>query len=465
MISVSAKILLHDNSDKKSPIIVDKIPGDQVCVISFGGGGIINQEYANKLARIISNEILSDVGDVSNYALFYDGVTTNSIPFLRANEKLLFERKAKNFLPKDNSSIYISEKNANTVFHQRIRKLLISNGSDVIKTINFVVDGDTQKMTGIIKDKIKQIAISLNFSDNQITEMLRHVSNHVFSYSKYYDMPYLNVLFNQIFLPRISDEHGRRLPLETAMQRMRKMNIFAHCYGGYISLMMEDRMHNKMLDLGYTKSEIRKIQSQLLIVALNPSCPLGISKFQFVSFISGYDDKVMRADNWISELVKQNRELDLKNMNELPHNHLWNLKPGFLEKSKGNVFFAKQRFELIDDGKNGKTIGYNEHNNMHWFSNKFTVDGELLANFAHNILVAGLRNSLSQNSGFKPLPPLEELILDGKNDKKLESEFKKMIQNGKDFLHDAYKYAVTRIRAKMNDDLQPIHNTKEKTER
>ena len=55
MISVSTRILLHDNSDKTPPVIVDKIPGDEVCIISFGGGGILNYENANKLARIIFN--------------------------------------------------------------------------------------------------------------------------------------------------------------------------------------------------------------------------------------------------------------------------------------------------------------------------------------------------------------------------------------------------------------------------
>ena len=450
MINISAKILRYDNSDKAPPVLIDKIPGDQVCMISFGGGGIINSVYANKLARIISNEILSDIGDIPNYALFYDGVSTNSVPFLRANERLLFERKAKNFLPKDNSTRYVSEKNINTVVRQRIRKLLISHGSDIIKTINFVIDGDTKKLTDILKDKIRQTGVNLNFSDAQIAEISRHISTHVFSYEKYYNPQYLDVLFDKVFLPRIIGDDGRRLSLEMAMQRMRKMNVFAHCYGGYISLMMEERMRNKMHDLGYSEQEIDKIQSQLLIVALNPSCPLGISKFQLVSFISGYDDKVMRADNWISELVKENREAELKNLNELPHLHKWNLKLGFLEKSKGNVFFAKQRFVLVDDGKNGKTIGYNEHNNMHWFSGKFTDDGKILADFAHNILISGLKNSLSQKDVLIPLPPLEKLILDGKNDKVLISEFNKMILNGKDFMKEAYKYAIMRIRTRIS---------------
>lgn len=459
MINITAKILLHDNQNATPPTIVDKIAGDTACIISFGGGGILNYNYADKLAAIMSNEILRDVGDVPNYALFWDGITTNDMPFLRANERLLFERKGKNFLPKDSSIVYISEKNINSVFRQRIRPLVAMRGAGAITTLNFVVDGNVQNLTSLIKEKARQIATDMNFNDAETREMTRHVSTHVFSYSKYFTPQYLNDLFNQILLPRITDDNGARLPLDIAMQRVRKMNIFSHCYGSYVALMLEEIMQNKMHELGYSEAEANQIQSQLLIVALNPSCPLGVSKSQFISFISGYDDKVMRPDNWASEFVNENRESEIKRINQSLRSHEWVLKPGFLSKQNGNVFFVKQRFDLVDSD-NGKTIGWNEHNNNHYASRKFTDDGKLLATLARNILVTGVKNSVSQSEQFTPLPPLEELILDGKNDEKLTAEFKNMVKNGKEFMRDAYKYALTRIQSRLRTS-RGLRNNKE----
>lgn len=451
MISISIRILQHDNTDVKPPVIVDKIPGDEVCIISFGGGGILNYEFANKLAGNINNEILRDVADISNYALIYDGVPIGDTgtKFLRANERLLFERMNKNFLPKDNSMIYISDKNINTVFRQRIRPLLAMRGAKAIANLNFVVDGNLQQLTTAIKEKTKELFSEMNFSAEETRGMMRYVSEHVFSYSKYFAPKYLDDLFNKILLPRIVDEKGARLPLNIAMSRVRKINIFAHCYGAYVAVMLEERMQNKMRELGYSEPEMNQIQSQLLVVALNPSAPLGVSKSQFVSFISGYDEKVMRPDNWASEFVNENRESELQRINDLPRSHEWVLKPGFLSKQNGNVFFVKQRFDLIDT-KDGKAIGGNEHNNNHYISRKFTDDGKILANFARNILISGVKNSVAQDEQTTPLPPLEQLILDGKNDEKLIAQFDKMIQNGKEFMHDAYKYAVARIRNRMN---------------
>ena len=139
MVSISARILLHDNSDNTPPIIVDKIRGDETCVISFGGGAILDYDRANKLARIISSEILRDIGDIPNYALIYDGVPVGGIPFLRSNERVAFEMMGKNFvpsIPKDSALIYISEKNINTVFRQRICPLLALYGINGIKSWN-----------------------------------------------------------------------------------------------------------------------------------------------------------------------------------------------------------------------------------------------------------------------------------------------------------------------------------------
>jgi len=445
----SIKIIRHFNDKTKKVEIVDKIPGDETNIVFFSGGGIFEIEDADKAAANVFDEVLSDVADIPNYALFYYGVTKDEDSLFKADERVLFERHDKNFLPKDKSMLYISDRNINMVFRQKVIPLLSMSGAKAFNTLNFIVDGDTKEYKGIIKQKLKECTKDMNFSYDDMRSMLLHISEHVFSYSKYFDPEYLDDLFASILLPRITDENGARLPLKTALQRIRKINIFAHCYGAYVALRLEERMQNKMRELGYSQSEMNQIQSELLVVALNPASPLGVSKSTFISFISGYDDKVMRADNWVSEFVNNNRQSELKQINESLRPIRWNLKPGFLSGQDGNVFFIKQRFDLIPDGQGGKGIGWNEHNNMHYVSKKFTNDGKMLATFAHNILVSGIKNSLAQTDEFIPLPALEKLFLDGQNDEKLTAEFEQMKQNGKDFMTDVYKYAINRVRAKI----------------
>ena len=122
---VSGKILLSDNSGTKEPVFVDKIPGDETCIISFTGGGITVKDRAKKHAKNIYDEILKGVADIPNYALVYEGASHDTIPIFRAQERIFFERNNSNFLPKDASMIYISAENINTVFRQRIIPLSI----------------------------------------------------------------------------------------------------------------------------------------------------------------------------------------------------------------------------------------------------------------------------------------------------------------------------------------------------
>ena len=143
-------------------------------------------------------------------------------------------------------------------------------------------------------------------------------------------------------------------------------------------------------------------------------------------------------------------DAEIAAINKQSDSHKWSLRPGYLSKQNGNVFFVKQRFELVD-GAEGKVIGYNEHNNVHLVSRKFMDDGKLLADFARNILISGIKNSGAQNAGFVPLPPLETLILDGQNDKQLTADFNKMVENGDKFMRDAYKYALARIHKRMKE--------------
>ena len=98
---------------------------------------------------------------------------------------------------------------------------------------------------------------------------------------------YITEIFEKTLLPRISLHNGKgRLSKEEACKRIRKLNIVAHCHGGHVALKLEEKMQQALQDLGYTKEEKKLIQSQLLIVAQAPACPLRAFKSQFISFRS-----------------------------------------------------------------------------------------------------------------------------------------------------------------------------------
>lgn len=430
-----SRIIHHNNkTDKNAEQVnnVNFIPGDEVCVVNFGGSGIKNDEWGRRAGLFVASEILNEFPNVANYAIVYN-LEANAVP----HRKMQFEKYKQNTIVKNypngyvfddtDTYIYVTTKNVNSVFNRVIAPALrdrISMG------FRYIIDGDINEFIPIIEEKIKQESAKLNYTPSETLRIIREHKKRIFSYQKYFVPAYLDDLFNKILLPRITDTNGKRLPIDTAKQQIRKMTILAHCHGGYVALMLEERLQSKMQDLGYSKDEINQILSQMLVVALNPSCPLGVTKSQFISFTSLYDNTVERPDNWISEYMHK-----LKNRGK-------NLKPGFI----GNVFFVNNRFEFID---NSRAVSYREHNDAHYFDNSLTRDGKTMMAMAHNVIVSGIKNSLMQTHEFVPLPPIEELVLDGTNDNKLSKTFEDMKHNGADFMTAAYKYTTKTIRAKQ----------------
>ncbi len=119
----------------------------------------------------------------------------------------------------------------------------------------------------------------------------------------------------------------------------------------------------------------------------------------------------------------------------------WKLKPGFLSGKNGEVFYVKQRFKLAGDG----TVSGNEHNNMHYVHENLTDDGRMIMKWMRNIIMSGIRNSYDQADEFVPLPKLEELILDGKNDAEIKKQFTDMKRNGRALMASVYKFATARV--------------------
>lgn len=267
-----------------------------------------------------------------------------------------------------------------------------------------------------------------------------------------YNPQYVNELFEKVILPRITLHKGKgKLSVDEACKKIRKLNIVAHCHGAYTALKLEEKMQSAMKELGYSEQDRKKIQSQMLVIAHAPACPLGISKSQFISFKSAYDGNVNVKDNFFDTYTgfrvgKERERLfaeTCKDKEGIEKNSIFDLKPCFFAKKQGNLFLIKRKYEWEEvDGP--MPIEKLEHNEVHYNDDYKTKEGQLMDYYAKSILRNGIKNSLKQDDEFVPLPPIENLVLSG-NPKRAEKEqkiFAKMKQNGKDFREEVFQAAA-----------------------
>ncbi len=267
-----------------------------------------------------------------------------------------------------------------------------------------------------------------------------------------YNPQYVDELFEKVILPRITLHNGKgKLSVEEACKRIRKLNIVAHCHGAYTALKLEEKMQEAMTLIGYNNDERKKIQSQLLVVAHAPACALGVSKSQFVSFKSVYDSNTPLKNNFFDKYIESRKAEERRrfvaeedqNIDKIEQNRWFDLKPCFFAGKQGNLFLIKQKYEWIE-GEGPFMINSDEHNNVQYKDKSQTKEGRMMAYFAKTILENGIKNSLQQDDGFMPLPPIEDLILSGNPEiqEKEQSAFEKMKQNGKALRREVFQAAA-----------------------
>lgn len=267
-----------------------------------------------------------------------------------------------------------------------------------------------------------------------------------------YNPKYVDDLFKKVILPRITLHNGKgKLSTEEVCRRIRKLNIVAHCHGGYTALKLEEKMQEAMTLIGYSNDERKKIQSQLLIVAHAPACALGVSRSQFVSFKSVYDSNTPRKNNFFDRYIESRKAEECRrfaaeedqNIDKIKQNRWFNLKPCFFAGKQGNLFLIKQKYEWIE-GEGPFLINQDEHNNVQYKDRSQTKEGRMMAYFAKTILENGIKNSLQQERAFVPLPPIESLVLNGNaamTSKEVKA-FEEMKENGKAFRKEICQVAI-----------------------
>ncbi len=211
---------------------------------------------------------------------------------------------------------------------------------------------------------------------------------------------YVEELFVRMFLPKICDENGQKLSLSEACRKVRKTTVITHCHGAYTFIKIEELMQNKMRELGYTSSEMAKIQHELLCIAHAPFAPLGVAKSTMISFGSADDDMANHYNNFYTQI----RSMPDRNV-------LFS-------------YFPKERGELILVPSLGHKVEQHNFIGYDFRQSGLSKDGQAFVSMSANAVIGGIKSSLNNQS----LPPVKDLLCgqDGRWDKL----FARLEQNG-----------------------------------
>ena len=81
----------------------------------------------------------------------------------------------------------------------------------------------------------------------------------------------INQIAEKLFLPRVTDANGNRLPTKKACQNMRNVNILSHCHGERVASQIIDKVASAMTtNLGYSEEETKQVLRQALLISYAP---------------------------------------------------------------------------------------------------------------------------------------------------------------------------------------------------
>lgn len=243
---------------------------------------------------------------------------------------------------------------------------------------------------------------------------------------------YIQDIFNQAVLPRISADNGRiRLSKAQALRNVRRLNIVTHCHGSYVALLMADMMQAKMRELGYSDKESKEIQKQLMVLNYAPDYPKGTNGARFINFESAADDHAQ-----YQPMFKEWLQMKRKRFSLYYHNN-W-MMCGQIDKAgiEGNpprvliarridgdyfdeIAKAYQKAEADDlkEPEEDKTLGEHDFLGFEPKSNMSRAAIKL-QKFFGNVLKNAVLNSCEQPvEGFTPLPSTKALLIDTAKEK------------------------------------------------
>ncbi len=463
----SIGLILRTKKTKVNPYgakPVERIPADDVCVVYLGGNGSRTDKEANGNAKIVDNELVSYLKTkVDVYAVRYDFSDEDAYGqyaryrYLSEN----FLSSAGKFSGESKQELSLTTKNVTYEFKRYLYHYLVSDAGT--KRPLDSIEGNLRGIKIYLGDNPGAVASKLNalvyasmeklgYSRDEADTIWNRLENNIVQEHS----EYIEKLFNATLLPRISD-NGKRLPLDVAQRRVRKINFVAHCHGAYVAKKLEEKARTKMHELGYSPREIKDVLAQMLVVAHAPSCNFNNSDALFVSFMSAFDTIVDTPVNWVKAYIDQMRKQDIKYMVENKKTdikHRWLPRgPVFLDKKHGNMFLIARGFDF---NLNTASPSSDEHDNTHY---DFMDKQNELNLIAADILSSGIENSLRQSKKFVPLPSIPDLMCRPDTDANtIKKAFESMKRDGNKFIADVYSFASEKVK-KLRSDKPVVKKT------
>ncbi|MCR4917628.1 MAG: hypothetical protein K5912_01640 [Alphaproteobacteria bacterium] len=442
---------------------VKQIPGDNVCVVCLGGNGSRSDKAANGNAKIVGEEVIDYLGvDIPLYSVRYDFAEEDAYGQY-ARYKYLSEaslRSASTAMGDFQRYLSLYEDNVTAQFKRVLNRLLLGGGKKRsvdsidgnLRDLKIFINENPAKIVSKMNKMLYENMLKVGYTAAEADIIWQRIQQSIVSEHT----EYINDLFEATLLPRISDQ-GKRLSLDAASRRMRKINFVTHCHGAYVAKQLEEKTRRKMDELGYSADEIKQVLSQMLVVAHAPSCRFEKSDAEFISFMSAFDNIVDTPANWVRAYIETMRNVDVKYMvkNKLPNmEHAWmKYSPIYLDKKHGNMFMIPSGFDL---NLNTGGPSSEEHENTHYdrIENQ-NNDGYYLNLLASDILSSGIRNSLEQDKKFSPLPCVRELLRNpDSDDKDVDLDFEMMKRDGDKFMSRVYIFARRAIQQMREKDFE-----------
>ena len=226
---------------------------------------------------------------------------------------------------------------------------------------------------------------------------------------------FIRKLFETFILPRISQNNGKnRRETNDAASRMAKFKIWAHCFGAYVTLKLEELSLQKMEQLGYKEDERLFIQKQMQVLAISPHCPLGVSKSNLLAIVSAQDNNVTHGnffEQQIRKMVGKGKIIPLS----------------YFPEKQGRFILVNRMFG--DDNKKYNGSDEDEHN--------FCSLRPVAATSKAGILAIKLARNFLQNGFERAKDSKTDIISDMEwltKSKSEEKAFAKMQANGKELM-------------------------------
>ena len=270
-------------------------------------------------------------------------------------------------------------------------------------------------------------------SDREANFMSKHVQNLI---GKSDDVDYISICYSHdhgrsgylstddifeivdsLFVPLAMTEFYEMLPLEQACKNMRRVNIMAHCFGAReIVPSLEKAFASRLLILGYTDDEVKKIISQIFVASF-----VGGNKQKYVSSfqVKSITDKFYGRE-YIMEILTLKSNCDLGVADKLRVCHLQDLavkKPHNIDIITFN-FFKRHKY-LLTRNENSVNLYTSQltkcnsdhdisalHRDDYWrVRYETTKKGDLISQTFAYAIASAVVNSITnhEHSSFLPL--------------------------------------------------------------